>query len=628
MAALDPGACGRSACGTRGARGLHRRASVRHGSGPKTAPARVRFPPVDPGMSSSGWSPGKCLLPESDAPDGRPVRPARTRCSRTPRSPSSSRRCFEASAAASRRSRRASTPLDAERGHAVRRSGAARPTWACNQPFAVCATFRPPAAPTALADDDDPGRAPPARTWSSSRAAEDRGPVRATLVEQHRPQTVTPPGARRLARWLAYPLLDRRDAITRAPGCGWPGWPTGTGPGRRLREALARDVRDPERLLSRRRFVRRSDASGAGGCCAASLAGAPRAWRRRSSEDDVGEGMLVVAEATDGPPALPRCAEPVPDVVHRPPGGERSSTTRRSVPKGSRGANETGYIRRGLPARSSTPCARAGRQGARVGRRARGPGTRAHGDLQPASARFHPVHGYSLEVTKANLARVPEDWRAQADPGECGALHHRRSCRERAGPDPGLHRARGGAGARDLRGRCASAGPGADCGGDPRCRRARVAESSTLSRPWPRWPGRDGWVRPEVVDDGERLEIRGRPSPGRSRPILARSGGRLVRPQRHGARPRGPARPDPDPAGDGAEHVRQEHLSASGGAPGAPGADRQLRSRRDSAHVGIVDRVFTRVGASDRLARGESTFMVEMRETADILGPGLPAQPR
>jgi DNA mismatch repair protein MutS len=33
----------------------------------------------------------------------------------------------------------------------------------------------------------------------------------------------------------------------------------------------------------------------------------------------------------------------------------------------------------------------------------------------------------------------------------------------------------------------------------------------------------------------------------------------------------------------------------------------------------VVDRVFTRVGASDRLARGESTFMVEMRETAEIL---------
>ena len=37
------------------------------------------------------------------------------------------------------------------------------------------------------------------------------------------------------------------------------------------------------------------------------------------------------------------------------------------------------------------------------------------------------------------------------------------------------------------------------------------------------------------------------------------------------------------------------------------------------ARLGIFDRIFTRVGASDQLARGESTFMVEMHETANIL---------
>jgi DNA mismatch repair protein MutS len=38
-----------------------------------------------------------------------------------------------------------------------------------------------------------------------------------------------------------------------------------------------------------------------------------------------------------------------------------------------------------------------------------------------------------------------------------------------------------------------------------------------------------------------------------------------------------------------------------------------------SARIGVFDRIFTRVGASDQLARGESTFMVEMHETANIL---------
>lgn len=39
----------------------------------------------------------------------------------------------------------------------------------------------------------------------------------------------------------------------------------------------------------------------------------------------------------------------------------------------------------------------------------------------------------------------------------------------------------------------------------------------------------------------------------------------------------------------------------------------------ESAHIGIVDKIFTRVGASDNISVGESTFMVEMNEAADIL---------
>lgn len=39
----------------------------------------------------------------------------------------------------------------------------------------------------------------------------------------------------------------------------------------------------------------------------------------------------------------------------------------------------------------------------------------------------------------------------------------------------------------------------------------------------------------------------------------------------------------------------------------------------EAAHIGVVDKVFTRVGASDNISLGESTFMVEMNEAADIL---------
>jgi DNA mismatch repair protein MutS len=39
----------------------------------------------------------------------------------------------------------------------------------------------------------------------------------------------------------------------------------------------------------------------------------------------------------------------------------------------------------------------------------------------------------------------------------------------------------------------------------------------------------------------------------------------------------------------------------------------------ENAEIGLVDRIFTRVGANDDLARGQSTFMVEMNETSNIV---------
>ncbi|MBN1249440.1 MAG: DNA mismatch repair protein MutS [Anaerolineae bacterium] len=44
----------------------------------------------------------------------------------------------------------------------------------------------------------------------------------------------------------------------------------------------------------------------------------------------------------------------------------------------------------------------------------------------------------------------------------------------------------------------------------------------------------------------------------------------------------------------------------------------------DESHIGLVDRIFTRIGATDELAAGQSTFMVEMVETANILNHATP----
>jgi DNA mismatch repair protein MutS len=122
----------------------------------------------------------------------------------------------------------------------------------------------------------------------------------------------------------------------------------------------------------------------------------------------------------------------------------------------------------------------------------------------------------------------------------------------------------------------------------------------------------DGWVRPRV-DEAERLEIRGGRHPVVASLMETRGGEEYV----------------PNDTDLGAEGTRILVLTG----PNMSGKSTYLRQvalivllaqigsfvPADRASVGVVDRIFTRVGASDRLARGESTFMVEMRETAEIL---------
>ena len=78
----------------------------------------------------------------------------------------------------------------------------------------------------------------------------------------------------------------------------------------------------------------------------------------------------------------------------------------------------------------------------------------------------------------------------------------------------------------------------------------------------------------------------------------------------------------------GPEHGGEEHDPAAGGADRAAGAGRELRAGVGAPRSASCDRVFTRVGASDNLVRGQSTFMVEMAETSAILHTRDAPQPR
>lgn len=119
-----------------------------------------------------------------------------------------------------------------------------------------------------------------------------------------------------------------------------------------------------------------------------------------------------------------------------------------------------------------------------------------------------------------------------------------------------------------------------------------------------------GWVRPEVVDEPV-LEI----TQGRH-PVLERSLGERVVPNDASVGGRGGGGSlvlltGPNMAGK-STYIRQTALLAVLALAGS-------FVPAEAARVGVVDRVFTRIGADDALHAGQSTFMVEMTETANIL---------
>ncbi len=405
-------------------------------------------------------------------------------------------------------------------------------------------------------------------------------------------RAVTAQGGRRLAEWLRYPLTDiaaihaRLDAVEELAGSSI------------VREDVAaalRPVADAERLVSRlvlgqgnARDLRAlanallalpalADLLATRG--AALLAGAAR--RLRGLEDLAAILDRAVAEE---PPAT---------------------------------LDEGGLVRRGWSEELDAIVAMAeGGKSIIAGLEAR---ERGRTGIASLKVRFNKVFGYYIEVTKPNLHLVPDIYerRQTTVGGERFVTPELKEVEERVLGAEERRFALEESLFEDLRGRVAEAAPRIRTAGDAV---AAVDAIQSLARA----AAERGYVRPEV-DGSEALEIEGGRHPvvedvldGGPAAFVPNDVHVVSRGELELSAESGPHRTGsllvvtgPNMAGKSTV-MRQAALVALMAQMGS-----FVPARR--ARVGIVDRIFTRVGASDDLARGRSTFMVEMTETAAIL---------
>ena len=426
------------------------------------------------------------------------------------------------------------------------------------------------------------------------RNSEDGG-RRGTLIETL-DRTRTPLGARRLARWVAYPLKGPEAIVLRQEAVEW--LAASDAMRGELRDALA-GVRDLERLLAK--AARPTAVPRDLGSLRLSLHALPEVVSALArNADELFASSLAGSTARPHGVALP---EPVPELadlleaalVDDPP----------VIARGSRGALATGYIRKGFRADLDAihENSREGREwiaGLEVSERERT-------GIANLKVRFHPVHGYSLEVSKAQLAKVPDDYERKQTLASVERFTTE-ALREVEATVMGASE-RAAALEREifesLRQAVVTHAEAIRRAADAVATLDALGSLAEVAR-------REGWVKPEV-NDGEALVIRG----GRH-PVVEAF---LRRGNSDGFVP------------------NDTHLDCRGTrillltGPNMSGKSTYLRQvaliallaqvgsfvPADEARVGVVDRIFTRVGASDRLSRGESTFMVEMSETAEIL---------
>jgi DNA mismatch repair protein MutS len=411
------------------------------------------------------------------------------------------------------------------------------------------------------------------------------GKKKGTLLSQL-DQTATAPGARLLAEWLRYPLAElapiqaRLDAVEEL---------FGSAVVRGDLERALKPVADVERLVSRL-TLRQGNARDLRALCGALLAlpALAEVLEARASP------LLVQAGA--GLRGLgPLAAELDAAVAEEPP------TT----------LTEGGLIRRGHSAElDELITISEDGKGYLLRLEAR---EKERTGINSLKVRYNKVFGYFIEITKANLHAVPADYqRRQTTVGgerfiteELKGFEEKvLTAEERRGAlEQQLYEA--------LRQRVVAEGT--------RLRTAaQAAAVADVLRSLAEVASEKGYCRPEV-DESETLELTDARHPVVEAMLPADSGGFV------------PNDVAVSSSGEAASKRHGSLLIITG--PNMSGKSTIMRqaalatllaqmgsfvpARR--ARVGLADRIFTRVGASDDLARGRSTFMVEMTETAAIL---------
>jgi DNA mismatch repair protein MutS len=395
-------------------------------------------------------------------------------------------------------------------------------------------------------------------------------------------ETRTPMGARRLREWILYPLvepaaigrrLDAVEELVERPELR-----------QALRDALA-GIGDLERLAGR--------------------VGARTAGPRDLAHLAVALERLAEVQRTLGDMAAAQLRELGAALEPNPPLAATIRETLVDAP-----APHTripGFIRPGYHAEVD-----ALRETARDGKGwlARFEAeARQQTGINSLKVRHNRVFGYYLEVTKANLANVPPDWeRKQTLVG--AERYVTKTLKDHESHVLGAEerlRALEIHLFEELLAAVAEHHPGL-------ARTARALATLDAVVGLAEVAHHRGWVRPGVTREGS-LRIRG----GRHPVVEAVAGGGFVP---------NDTLLDPEAEqlllltgpnmGGKSTYLRQVALIALLAQMGSfvPAAE---------ATIGLVDRIFTRVGASDNLVGGESTFMVEMRETANILA-GLTAR--